>query len=185
MSSIPEIARAMENVLSTTAEAIARPTGFVQRRSKLTGPVFAKTTVLGWLTKPDSRLSDLTQVAAAFGVKISPQGFDDRFTPQAAAFLEQLLDAAVGQVIAAEPVTIPMAASPGLLDLSGPQPGQGGRDRASLWHDADQRAGWLDRHRPRAQADQRCSGCHPQNQPTQQTTQHLPTLAGPDQCCLA
>lgn len=70
--------------------------------------MFAKTTVLGWLTKPDSRLSDSTQVAEAFGAKISPQGLDDGFTPQAAAFLEQLLDAAVGQVIAAEPVSIPI-----------------------------------------------------------------------------
>jgi Transposase DDE domain len=108
MTSIPEVARAMEHVLTSTAETVARPSGFVQRKSKLTGPVFAKATVLGWLAKPDSRLSDLTEVAAAFGVKISPQGLDERFTPQVGAFLEQLLEAAVGQVIAAEPVTIPI-----------------------------------------------------------------------------
>ncbi len=108
MASVPEIAQAMENVLTTTAEAAARPSGFVQRESKLTGPVFAKTTVLGWLKKPDARLSDLTQVAAALGVNIKPQGLAQRFTPEAAAFLEQLLNTAVGEVIAGEPVAIPI-----------------------------------------------------------------------------
>ena len=108
MTSISEIAQAMEHVLTTVAKAVERSTGFVQRKSKLDGPVFAKTTVLGWLKKPDSTLSDLTQVAAAFGVKITTEGLDDRFTPQAAAFLEHLLNVAVGQVIAAEPVAIPV-----------------------------------------------------------------------------
>jgi hypothetical protein len=106
MISVTQIAAAMERVLTITAEAIERQTGFVQRQSKLGGSLFAKTMTLGWLKDPDSSLGDLTQVAAALGLEISGQGLSDRFDEDAAAFLKQLLGAAVGELICAEPVAI-------------------------------------------------------------------------------
>jgi len=41
-------------------------------------------------------------------VRISAQGLDQRFTPQAAALLKQVLDAALSQIIAADPVAVPL-----------------------------------------------------------------------------
>ena len=108
MTSIPDVAEAMRTVLILTPDAAARPTGFVQRASKLTGPLFVQTTVLGWLQHPDATLDGLTQTAAALGVVISPQGLDQRFTPQASALLQEVLHAAVTQSIAADPVAIPL-----------------------------------------------------------------------------
>lgn len=108
MTSIPEISEAMERVLSTKAEELARSTGFVQRDSKLTASVFAKTATFGWLQNPDATLSQLTQVASSLGVSISPQGLDERFTREAADLMRQLLDAAASELVAAEPVMIPI-----------------------------------------------------------------------------
>jgi hypothetical protein len=45
-------------------------------------------------------------VAAALGLEISGQGLSDRFDEHAAEFLKQLLGAAVGELICAEPVAI-------------------------------------------------------------------------------
>lgn len=108
MTTIAEVADAMQTVLTTTAETAARTTGFVQRQSKLTGPGFIQTLVLGWLQQPQASLGELTQVAASLGVTVTPQGLDQRFTAKAAACLRQVLDAAVATVIAAEPVALPV-----------------------------------------------------------------------------
>ena len=109
MATIPEIAGAIRTVLTTVADAAARPTGFVKQVSKLTGPLFAQTGVFGWLKNPDASLDELCQVAAALGVEVTPQGPDQRFSPEAVDFMAQVLNGAVGQVLAAaSPAAIPL-----------------------------------------------------------------------------
>lgn len=108
MASISEIAEAMESVLTRHAEALARPSGFVQRASKLSGSLFVKTLVLGWLGNPDASLSELSQVAGSLGLSISPQGLAARFGPRTVAYLEHLLKATLETLITAEPTTIPI-----------------------------------------------------------------------------
>jgi hypothetical protein len=110
MVSIAEVAQTMESVLNDSARALARPSGLVQRASKLSGSLFAKTLTLGWLWKPDASLSELCQVAAGLGLAISPQGLEARFGKRAVAFLEQLLTAAVGKLLAADALAIPILA---------------------------------------------------------------------------
>ena len=107
-ATIPEVALALRSVLSSTAEAAARDSGFVRRQSKLTGPAFVQTLTFGWLANPQATLEELTQTAATLGVRITPQGLDQRFTPEAADFLLQVLQAAVTRVLAADPVAIPI-----------------------------------------------------------------------------
>ena len=107
-TTIPEVADALANVFTTTAEAIARDTRFVQRTSKLTGPAFVQTLTFGWLAKPQATLEELTLTASARGVSISPQGLDQRFTQRAADCLHDVLEAAVTRVVAADPVAIPI-----------------------------------------------------------------------------
>ena len=108
MVSIVELAQTMDSVVTESASAFARSSGFVQRASKLTGPLFAKTLVLGWLGNPDASLSQLCQVAGSLGLSISPQGLDERFDCSAVTFLRQLLATAVGKLITADPVAIPI-----------------------------------------------------------------------------
>lgn len=106
MASIAQVSGAMEAVLTKAAASTARSSGFVRRESKLGGLAFAKTAVLGWLSKPDLSLSELSQVAASLGVGISPQGLDERLGPEAARFLKGLLEVAITELVSAEPVAI-------------------------------------------------------------------------------
>ncbi len=108
MTSVAEIGQAMKRVLGEVGDEVARETGFTKRASKLSGARFAQTTVLGWLNKPEATLDELSQTAVSLGVAISAQGLDQRFTPEAASLLKQVLDAALSQVIAADPIAIPL-----------------------------------------------------------------------------
>jgi len=108
MVSIDEVAQRMEQILGPVADRLARETGWMRRRSKLTGPVFVQTLVLGWLRAPQASLDALCQTAASLGVRISPQGLDQRFNRSAADYLRQVLAATVEAVVATEPVAIPL-----------------------------------------------------------------------------
>ncbi len=48
----PQVETALLDVLTTQANALARPTGFLQRQGKLTGADFARLLVLGFLEQP-------------------------------------------------------------------------------------------------------------------------------------
>lgn len=108
MTSIAQIAKALRTVLTTTANRAARATRFVQRRSKLSGAKFVQTLVFGWLANPEATYEELAQTAATLGVRISPQGLEQRLTEAAAQCVERVLQAAVQQVITAAPVAIPL-----------------------------------------------------------------------------
>lgn len=108
MATIAHVAQAMETVLTMVADQLARTTKFVERESKLTGARFVQTLVLGVLQHPAPSLTQLTEIAADLGVAITNQGLEERCTERAAALLRGVLEAAVGQVIAAAPVAIPV-----------------------------------------------------------------------------
>src|SRR6266516_2200140 len=106
MSSVPQVAQAIQTVLTTQAKEVERKTGFVQRSSaELDGPIFAQTTVLCWRDEPEASYSQLQHVAASLGVQVSNQAIEQRFGPASAALLQQVLQEGVGQVISSEAST--------------------------------------------------------------------------------
>jgi hypothetical protein len=100
----------MQEVLTTQADKAGRMSGFVQRASKVSGSIFTQTLVFGSLATPQPTLEQFTQTTAALGVELAPQSLDERFSREAASCLEQVLAASVQQVLAAEPVAIPLLA---------------------------------------------------------------------------
>ncbi|GAC1565282.1 MAG: hypothetical protein NVS2B7_39480 [Herpetosiphon sp.] len=108
MKMIEQVATAMQGVLGVVAERLARETHFVQRQSKLGGAHFAQTVVFTYLANPDATIDELSQTAAALGVDITSEGLTQRFTAEAATFLEQLLAAALTRVLTADPLDIPL-----------------------------------------------------------------------------
>lgn len=108
MWTVTQVSSTLQQVVTTTANQLARETGFVQRASKLTGAAFVQTLLFGWLNNPQATLQQLAQMAGTVGVSISPQGLDQRFTPAAAQFLRRVLEAAVVHVVTAHPVAIPL-----------------------------------------------------------------------------
>src|SRR5205809_864972 len=93
-TTIPEVADALSTVLGATADEAGHDTRFVKRRSKLTGSIFVQTLTLGWLANPQAALEELCLTAATLGVRITPQGLDQRFTAEAADCLREVLAAA-------------------------------------------------------------------------------------------
>lgn len=106
MDTIPRICEAMQRVLTRKAEALGRATGFVRRASKVSGSILAKTLVFGWLKNPKASLGELTQTTAVLGVRVSPQGLEQRLGQAAARLLKAVLDEGVNQLVATEPVAV-------------------------------------------------------------------------------
>jgi hypothetical protein len=105
---IPRVAHALQTVLTQTADELARSTGFLGRRRQFTGSGFVQMLVFGLLDDPHASLAQLAQAAAAAGVVVRRQSVEERFTPQAAELLRGVLAAAVQQLLAADPVAIPL-----------------------------------------------------------------------------
>ena len=108
MTTIPQLAEVLQELLSSMADRIARETGFVRRASKLTGALFSQTLVFGWLANADATLEELAQTAATVGVEITAQGLDERFNQAAAECMRRILESAVGMMIAANVVAVPI-----------------------------------------------------------------------------
>jgi hypothetical protein len=65
MTTIPQVARALREILTTPANAAARTTHFVQRTAPLSGATFSQTLGLGFFGNPQATLEELAQTAAA------------------------------------------------------------------------------------------------------------------------
>lgn len=80
----------MQHMLEEVAEEFSRETGFVQRRSKMNGKVFAQTMIMGWLDNPEATLNELVQGSRQLGVEISESGLQQRINAPAVEFLKRL-----------------------------------------------------------------------------------------------
>ena len=108
MGTIPQVCTAMQDVLTTVANAAARTTGFVQRASPLTGAGFVQALVFGFLANPRATRAELAATAAAVGCPVSAQAIDQRMTDATADGLDQVLEAATTTLLGADPVAIPL-----------------------------------------------------------------------------
>ena len=108
MTMIHQVSKAMQKVLTETAEEAAEKTGFIQRQGKVTGANFCQTVVFGWLQNPEATLEEMSQSGVSVGLEITPQGLDQRFSQQASACLHEVLQAAIKETIQSESVAIPV-----------------------------------------------------------------------------
>lgn len=108
MISVSHLSRSLQALLTTTADQAAKESGFVQRRSKLSGALFVQTLVFAFWNNPQASREQLAQVAAHLGLSISPQAIDQRLHERAADCLKRVLEAAIAHPFAASPVAIPL-----------------------------------------------------------------------------
>src|SRR5258708_29320998 len=79
MSSISQVSDALRRVLTTRAKELERETGFVERSTaQLDGPIFAQTTVFGWMDTPEASYPQLRHVAASLGACGGSQAVEER-----------------------------------------------------------------------------------------------------------
>lgn len=103
---VTQIAKEMQRVLNEEAERAGDETGFVERESKMTAPLYVQTLVLGWLAEPKGSIESLVRMAGNLGLKISAQGLDKRFSETGSECLRKVLCSAVAAVIGTNPVPI-------------------------------------------------------------------------------
>ena len=104
MTKIPHLADTLQSALTDTPDRLARASGFLQRRRKITAATFVQALVFGWLQDPDASLDRLARSAAAVGCPIAPQSLDARFTEEAAVLLEGVLARAMGALLSGRSV---------------------------------------------------------------------------------
>jgi hypothetical protein len=107
MNDLNRLADALQDLLTDSADRLARESGFVRRRRKVTGSLFAQSLVFTHWGQRDASQSRVQGTAAAVGLNISRQGLEQRFTDRAAEFLERLLADATPRLVQS-PVAIPL-----------------------------------------------------------------------------
>jgi len=102
MTTILQLQPVLQTLFTTTANQIARQTGFIQRQRKLTGAHFLQATVFGWLHHAQATRHQLYESLCLTGATLTAQAFEQRFNPQAVTFLRAMLDQALRQRFEAE-----------------------------------------------------------------------------------
>lgn len=110
MTTIAQVSQAIQTTLTTIAEAADIALSYTKRpdRAKFTASTLIQTLVFGWLAHPDASVEQLAPCAARVGVDVSPQAIDQRFTQATAQLVREVLLRSVQQLIAADPVAIPI-----------------------------------------------------------------------------
>jgi Transposase DDE domain len=108
VNSVTQLAKAIQSVLQVHANRAGVSTGLIKRVREFTGATFAQTIILGQMQEGEIAMSDLASFARQVGVNVSAQAIDKRFTEKTALFFAELLNAAFTQVVAADPVAIPL-----------------------------------------------------------------------------
>lgn len=99
MTTIADLSQSLQTLLTTTADTIARQTGFIRRQREVTGAGFAQALVLGSLAQPNATRKQLHHQAGQAGLQISVQGFDQRFNAQGVMFMQTLLETTLTQMV--------------------------------------------------------------------------------------
>jgi hypothetical protein len=108
LNSVTQLVEAIKKILQDQAMHSGVSTGLIKRVREFTGATFAQTIILGQLQEGQVSMSDLATFARSVKVNVSPQAIDKRFNKETACFFQELLNSAFTQVVAADPVAIPL-----------------------------------------------------------------------------
>jgi DDE family transposase len=108
MMSVSQISEVLEHILEVEARQLAKEAGFIQRERAFTGADFAQMMIFGFLAEPHLSLCGLSQVAQRREVSISAPGLSQRFTQQAALFLQQVLQRLTAVRLQKEALDLPL-----------------------------------------------------------------------------
>ena len=108
MTSVSQQAEVLQRILEEEANQLAKETGFIVRERAFAGADFAQALILGWLQRPDERVEGFVQILERREVSITASGLSQRFTPEAAAFMQRLLERLAEVSMPAEAVDVPL-----------------------------------------------------------------------------
>lgn len=93
---------AAANPVNDDSEYGGKKTGFIRRQRQVTGAGFAQALVLGGLAHPEATRKQQQQAATQAGLRVSVQGFEQRFSASAVCFMRTLLATGLTQVVRGE-----------------------------------------------------------------------------------
>ncbi len=108
MGIIGQVASSLQTALGSALDAIGRRTGAIRRQRKFAGASLLKTVVLTVLKSPNAQTDDFVATAAQWGVTVTPQAVEKRFTEAPVAFLRAGLGHVLQHAVVAEPAAIPL-----------------------------------------------------------------------------
>jgi len=108
MTSIPQQAEALQQILEEEAVRLARETGCIERERAFNGADFAQALILGWLQRADERLDGFVQILERREVSITASGLSQRFSKEAAIFMQRVLERLSEVQLPAEAVDVPL-----------------------------------------------------------------------------
>ncbi len=108
MSMVAQVVAVMKKVLGREVERLAEAHAVIQRQRKFCGQSLLRMLVLTLLKKPDAKFADMALTAAQLGVYVSATAVEKRFTPALVDFLRDVLSLALQQLVAAEPLAMPL-----------------------------------------------------------------------------
>jgi len=104
-----EISSIVNKFFEKTSKSIAIITKFVQRKSKMTGEVYLKTLVLGFLENPQASLLELADFCSYnLDIEITKQGLDERINNYAVDFLKEMFAKAILSFRNASCINLPL-----------------------------------------------------------------------------
>jgi hypothetical protein len=106
MNSVSQMAEALEKILQEDIEAVGREVGFLKRFREISSADFVQTLIFAWLQEPEIALDGLAQVAERREVSITASALSQRFGPEAASLLQQVLEQLCAQQMQVEVVDI-------------------------------------------------------------------------------
>jgi hypothetical protein len=106
MSSVSQIASALQEVLNEQANELAKETTCIQRERQISGADFAQALIFGWLQEPQTTVEGLTQILQRRAVTMSGPGLSQRFTEASAHFMEAVLQELTSKQLATEAAPI-------------------------------------------------------------------------------
>jgi hypothetical protein len=108
MNIIRSVGETLQRVLGTSLDDLAIQTRAIRRVRKFTGTTLAKTLVMTLMKTPEAKPSDYVATATRFGVFVTPEAIERRFSPALLAFLRASLERTLKEVVAARPVPTPL-----------------------------------------------------------------------------
>jgi hypothetical protein len=108
MTTITELSHTLQELLGEKADELAKSTGFIQRQRQITGAGFAQALILGGLAQANASRKQIHQQALEAGMRLSVQGFDQRFTSKAGDFMQALLAASLNEVVQSTVQRVPL-----------------------------------------------------------------------------
>jgi hypothetical protein len=105
---VEQVATAMQRILTEVANEAAISSGWLRRQRSFTGASFVQTWVFACMDQPAVTTEALARMSGTVGISVSGSGIVQRCTPAALTLLQTVLEAAVAELISAEPVWLPL-----------------------------------------------------------------------------